>query len=87
MLMLMPLVASRPMTFASCLHALLEKKGWSVNELARQSGVPYPTLKSYFQTNKKTGRSRLPTYANVVAICKALEVSTDYFTECVDWSR
>lgn len=76
----------RTMTFAQKLQHFLEQRQWSVNELARQSGVPYTTLKAYFQ-RKKTDRPRLPTYASVVAICKALDVPTDSFKDCSDWGN
>ncbi len=82
-------VGVSPVKFADALRTQLEKKGWSVNRLATESGVPYTTLKAYFQA-KKAKRdepppsSRLPTYASVVAICKALNVSTDVFADCED---
>jgi predicted transcriptional regulator len=74
-----------PVTFAQTLHQILAEKGWSVNLLAQKSGLPYTALKAYFQTNKKTGKARLPTYGNVVVICRALGLSTDAFQDCTDW--
>ena len=74
-----------PVTFAEKLRQLLDARDWSVNELALRADVPYTTLKAYFQVNKKTNKARLPTYANVVAICRALGISTDSFQDCSDW--
>ena len=70
------------MTFAQKLSRLLDEKGWSVNRLATESGVPYTTLKSYFQSGERT--SRVPSYPNALAICRALGVAAYYFGDCDD---
>ncbi len=80
----LPTVGVPKVTFHKKLQQLLESKALSVHELAQQAGVPYTTLKAYFQ-KKKDGRHRLPTFGVVVAICKSLDVPTDYFADCSDW--
>lgn len=70
------------MTFAVKLQKALDDRGWSVGRLAAESGVPYTTLKSYFQKRRDT--SKLPSYSTALSICKVLGVEAGYFADCDD---
>lgn len=68
-------------TFAERLRVLMEAKGWSVNDLARESGLSFNTVKSYLASG---ANNRLPTLANARRLAKALECTVDYLSESSD---
>lgn len=73
------------MTFRDTLAAALEQKGWSRGELAKQSGVPYATVKSWFQAHKDKDENptgRLPSIKHLAAVARAIGVSLDHFKDC-----
>lgn len=72
---------SREMQFRERLLELMNERGWSVNDLARESGLPYPTVRSYTSGGKA---KRLPTLVNAAKLAKALGVSVEVFVECSD---
>lgn len=66
------------MTFAEKLRELRDAKGLSEARLAELSGVPFGTVHDY-----GLGR-RAPSFANVLALAKALGVSCEEFSGCED---
>jgi transcriptional regulator with XRE-family HTH domain len=70
------------MTFRDTLLQLMVVKGWSVNDLARESGLSFATVRSY--TSKKGKGGRLPTLGNALKIAAALGVSVEVFKDCSD---
>lgn len=71
------------MTFRDSLRKLLFEREISVAELSRQTHIPYQTLKTYTAKSGKVKRS--PSYAHVIAVCRALGVTGDYFADCDDF--
>jgi transcriptional regulator with XRE-family HTH domain len=66
------------MTFAKRLRELRDKAGLTERKLAAASGVSVASIHDY-----GLGR-RLPSYAAVVKLSRALGVSCDVFADCED---
>jgi putative transcriptional regulator len=64
------------------LRELLEQRDISLNELARQSGVTYPTLLSLYH-----GKSGGVTFAVLDALCRALDCEPGDLLEYVPKGR
>ena len=54
------------------MNTILEQKGWSLNKLAKESGIPTSTI--YNISNRKD----VPDLQTMMEIAKALDVSFDY---------
>ena len=52
------------------------EKGWTQFELAKQSGVPQPTISQI-----ESGARKYPTHKNIKKIAKALEINMEELTE------
>lgn len=61
----------RGMTFAQWLQAQLDDRGWTIPELSRRSGIPYPTVHAYVRGTRGSG-SRPASRENLDAIAGAL---------------
>lgn len=70
------------MTFAEKLRSLMETKGWSVSDLAKASGLSFPTVRSYTAKGKA---ARIPNLSNAFKLAGALGVSVDVFSTCDDF--
>lgn len=70
------------MSFADKLRSLMEAKGWSVSDLAKASGLSFPTVRSYTSTGKN---ARIPNLSNAFKLSDALGVSVDVFRQCEDF--
>ena len=71
------------MSFRDKLLALMRAKGWSVSDLAKASGLSFPTVRSY---TSKGRNARLPTLTNAFRLATALGVSVDEFRQCDDFT-
>jgi transcriptional regulator with XRE-family HTH domain len=60
----------------------MDERGISVRKLAKASGLPLGTVSTYLL---KGEGSRLPTYASVVKISKALGVDAGIWADCEDF--
>jgi transcriptional regulator with XRE-family HTH domain len=69
------------MTFRAKLLELMAVREWSVSDLARESGLTFPTVRSYTSTGKNR---RLPTLVNAIKLAEALGVSLEEFKDCTD---
>ncbi len=74
------------MTFATKLRQLMRAKEWSVSDLAKASGLTYPTIRSYLADPKSKGH-RLPTLANAVRLANAFGVGVEAFSVCSDFEK
>lgn len=63
-------------TFADVLRKLREKAGLTQQELADKAGMPVGSLRNHEQGQ------RLPSWAAVVKLARALGVPTDSFADC-----
>ncbi|MBN9518771.1 helix-turn-helix transcriptional regulator [bacterium] len=63
-------------TFADVLRNLRTEAGWTQQQLADKSGIPISSIRGHEQGQ------RVPSWASVVKLAKALGVSTDAFAEC-----
>ena len=57
------------------LRDLMDERGWSVSQLAREGGLPRSTVQSLF------ARDTDPTIATIEAICRGLHISLAQFFE------
>ena len=64
------------MRFKDVLRELRKKADLTQEELASRAGVPVPSLRGHEQGQ------RMPSWASVVKLAKALGVSTDAFALC-----
>jgi transcriptional regulator with XRE-family HTH domain len=64
------------MRFQDVLKELRRQAGLTQAELAEKSGIPLPSLRGHEQGQ------RVPSWASVVRLAKALAVSTDAFSDC-----
>ena len=64
------------MNFNELLRDLRSKAGLTQEQLADKAGIPLPSLRGHEQGQ------RVPSWASVVRLAKALGVSTDVFSEC-----
>jgi transcriptional regulator with XRE-family HTH domain len=64
------------MKFKDALRDLRKEVGLTQEELAIKAGVPLPSLRGHEQGQ------RIPSWASVVKLAKALGVSTDAFADC-----
>lgn len=69
------------MTFAEKLRELRNARGLSEAKLAEVSGIPFGTVHVY-----SIGR-RKPSFAAVVKLAKALDVTCEAFAECDDIAK
>jgi transcriptional regulator with XRE-family HTH domain len=67
---------NRGMKFKDVLRDLRKQAGMTQEELAKKAGVPLPSLRGHEQGQ------RIPSWASVVKLAKALSVSTDAFSDC-----
>jgi transcriptional regulator with XRE-family HTH domain len=64
------------MNFKEVLRDLRKRSGLTQEELARKAGIPVTSLRGHEQGQ------RVPSWASVVKLAKALGVSTDAFAGC-----
>jgi transcriptional regulator with XRE-family HTH domain len=64
------------MRFKDVLRDLRMKAGLTQEQLAEKAGMPLPSLRGHEQGQ------RIPSWASVVKLAKALGVSTDVFAAC-----
>lgn len=64
------------MRFNDVLRDLRDKAGLTQQQLANKAGVPLASLRSHEQGQ------RIPSWASVVRLARALGVSTDAFADC-----
>jgi transcriptional regulator with XRE-family HTH domain len=64
------------MKFKDVLRDLRKQAGLTQEQLALKAGVPLPSLRGHEQGQ------RVPSWASVVKLAKALGVSTDAFADC-----
>jgi transcriptional regulator with XRE-family HTH domain len=64
------------MKFMDLLRDLRKKAGLTQEKLADKAGVPLTSLRGHEQGQ------RIPSWASVVKLSRALGVSTDVFSEC-----
>lgn len=57
------------------LRELMDERGWSVSQLAREGGLPRSTVQSLFT------RDAEPTVSTMEAICKGLNITVSQFFE------
>jgi transcriptional regulator with XRE-family HTH domain len=67
---------NRGMKFKDVLRDLRKQVGMTQKELAKKAGVPLPSLRGHEQGQ------RVPSWGSVVKLAKALNVSTDAFSDC-----
>lgn len=61
------------------LEKLIEKKGYTVRSLSRESGVAYTTIRSMIERDLKNA-----SIDNVIKVCNVLEISTDELANYTD---
>jgi len=64
------------MKFKDLLRELRKQAGITQAELAERAGIPLPSLRGHEQGQ------RIPSWASVVKLAHALQVSTDAFADC-----
>jgi transcriptional regulator with XRE-family HTH domain len=64
------------MQFKDVLRGLRTKAGLTQSQLAAKAGIPLPSLRGHEQGQ------RIPSWASVVKLARALGVSTDVFAGC-----
>jgi transcriptional regulator with XRE-family HTH domain len=64
------------MYFKDVLRELRLKAGLTQEQLAKKAGIPLPSLRGHEQGQ------RIPSWASVVKLAKALGVSTEAFADC-----
>ncbi len=62
--------------FKDTLRDLRSKAGFTQQQLAERAGIPLPSLRGHEQGQ------RVPSWASVVKLAKALGVSADVFSDC-----
>jgi transcriptional regulator with XRE-family HTH domain len=66
------------MRFKDVLRELRTKAGLTQQQLAEKAGIPLSSLRGHEQGQ------RIPSWASVVKLARALGVSTDTFSHCED---
>ena len=62
--------------FAKRIKILMDKHGWSMRDLSRQSGIPYSTIYDLLESGK--ARPENITARNLKRLARALGTSIDY---------
>jgi DNA-binding Xre family transcriptional regulator len=70
------------MTFRQKLLDLMRSREWSVSKLAQESGLSFPTVRSYTASGKN---NRLPNVRNLFKIAAALGVAIEEFRKCEEF--
>src|SRR6478672_112665 len=73
---LMTVLELTRMKFRDLLRDLRAKAGLTQQQLSDKSGIPLPSLRGHEQGQ------RIPSWASVVKLARALGVSTDVFSDC-----
>ncbi|QEL21107.1 helix-turn-helix domain-containing protein [Limnoglobus roseus] len=74
--------AAEGTSFTEWLRTAMRAVGMSLKDLAKATDLSEGVLNSYLTT---PDRAKNPSYANVLRICKALEVSVEAPQFCRDW--